>query len=283
MPRMMSPAARSRLSQYQWVWWVTVVAVMAAVRIHLMTVSLERDEGEYAYMGQLILHGVPPYETAYNMKFPGTYLGYAVIMGLFGETPQGIHFGVMLMTTATAFMLFWLGKKMLDEVAGGVAAASYAVMAASPSMLGLSGHATHFCAFFATAGTCLLWQARRNNQSFTLAASGIMFGLAVLMKQHVVFIAMWAGLAFAAEKFFFSQAPLPRRLISVAVLAVGMFLPLLLTALWLWHAGVFGRFWFWSVTYARQYVAILPWKYVPTFFHENFLAAIALCRPLWLL
>ena len=262
---------------------VATLVTIAAVRLHLLNVSLERDEGEYAYMGQLILQGIPPYELAYNMKFPGTYLGYAVIMACFGETPAGIHLGVTLMTTATAIMLFWLGKKMLDETAGSIAAAAYAVLAASPSMLGLSAHATHFCAFFATAGACLLWRVWRNENRLVLAAAGAMFGLAVLMKQHAVFIAMWAGLAYAFERVFRSREPLARRWLSVAVLGTGMLLPLALSGLWLWHAGVFDRFWFWSVSYAHKYVSILPWKYVPIVFRENFLAAIGLCLPAWLL
>src|ERR1700744_5993439 len=132
---MMPPGLRSRLVQFHWTAWlmVAIVALVAAVRLHLLTISLERDEGEYAYMGQLILQGVPPYEIAYNMKFPGTYLGYACFMSLFGETPAGIHLGVTIMTTATALMLFWLGKKMLDDVTGSIAASSYAILAACPS------------------------------------------------------------------------------------------------------------------------------------------------------
>jgi 4-amino-4-deoxy-L-arabinose transferase-like glycosyltransferase len=140
---------------------IALLALVAVARLRLMNFPLERDEGEYAYAGQLILHGIPPYELAYNMKFPGTYLGYAGFMGLFGETPGGIHFGLLLMTTATALMLYWLGKKILDETAGVVAAVSYAVMATSTAMFGYAAHATHFCAFFVTAGLCLLWVARK--------------------------------------------------------------------------------------------------------------------------
>src|SRR5262249_20001496 len=67
--RVTRPAAR----------WATLATVAAAlllvalVRLRLADVPLERDEGEYAYAGQLILHGIPPYQQAYNMKFPGTY------------------------------------------------------------------------------------------------------------------------------------------------------------------------------------------------------------------
>ena len=52
---------------------VAVLGLMAVVRLRLLNFSLERDEGEYAYAGQLMLQGIPPYELAYNMKFPGTY------------------------------------------------------------------------------------------------------------------------------------------------------------------------------------------------------------------
>src|SRR5882757_3224771 len=136
----MTPSpTRSSIFQRHWTWWfmIIVLVVVAAARLRLLNFPLERDEGEYAYAGQLILQGIPPYELAYNMKFPGTYLAYAAIMGLFGQTPAGIHFGILLMTMGTALMLFWLGKKTLDEMAGLAAAGSYALLAAGPSMLGL--------------------------------------------------------------------------------------------------------------------------------------------------
>jgi hypothetical protein len=132
------PPARFQLFRRHWSWWfmVAVLVLVAAVRVRLLNSPIERDEGEYAYAGQLMLQGIPPYELAYNMKFPGTYAAYAVIMAIFGETPAGIHFGMIIVTTLTALMLFWLGKRMLDATAGIVAATFYAVLAASPSMLG---------------------------------------------------------------------------------------------------------------------------------------------------
>ena len=40
---------------------LVVIAFLAIVRLRIAGVALERDEGEYAYAGQLILQGVPPY------------------------------------------------------------------------------------------------------------------------------------------------------------------------------------------------------------------------------
>ena len=58
---------------------LAVLALVALVRLRVAAVPLERDEGEYAYAGQLILKGIPPYQLAYNMKFPGTYYAYSLV------------------------------------------------------------------------------------------------------------------------------------------------------------------------------------------------------------
>src|ERR1035437_6652901 len=262
---------------------VAVLLIVAAARLRLLDFPLERDEGEYAYAGQLILQGIPPYELACNMKFPGTYLAYAGIMAVFGQTPAGIHFGLLLMTTATALMLFWLGRKTLDEMAGAVAATSYALLAAGTSMLGTSGHATHFCAFFATAGLCLMWRVRQQENYFLLAAGGALFGTAVLMKQHAVFIAAWTGLSFAFSKFFFSRDPSGKRIAAVAIYGCSMLAPLGLCCLWLWRAGVFGKFKFWTFDYAREYASGVPLAAAPVFFWNNLTWVMTGGMLLWLL
>ena len=236
---------------------LAVLVLVAVARLRLLDFPLERDEGEYAYAGQLILQGIPPYELAYNMKFPGTYLAYAGIMALFGQTTAGIHFGLMLVTTATALMLYWLGRRILDATAGAVAAASYAVMAASTAMLGYSAHATHFGAFCVTAGLCLLWLARQNGKLPLFAAAGFCFGTAILMKQHAAFIALWAGLVLLAACFCQKDEPAGRRWLGLIVFSLSVLLPFGLCCLWLWHAGVFGKFWFWTIDYAREYVSII--------------------------
>src|SRR5512137_19347 len=92
---------------------VTLLFVLF-VRIRLREMPLERDEGEYAYAGQLLLQGVPPYKEAYNMKLPGTYAAYAAIMVVFGQTPAGIHVGVALVNMASIVLLFLIGRYFLD-------------------------------------------------------------------------------------------------------------------------------------------------------------------------
>ena len=53
-----------------WILAVIVFGLVIAIRIRLLGIPFERDEGEYAYAGQLLLSGIPPYELAYTWSFP---------------------------------------------------------------------------------------------------------------------------------------------------------------------------------------------------------------------
>src|SRR2546422_10871646 len=63
-----------------WAWALLVLIILggAAIRLRLLDAPLDRDEGEYAYFGQLLLQGIPPYAQASNLKMPGIYAVYAL-------------------------------------------------------------------------------------------------------------------------------------------------------------------------------------------------------------
>jgi hypothetical protein len=133
-----------------------VLAVVAATRWRLLEAPLERDEGEYAYMGQQLLQGVAPYGTAANMKWPGTYLAYAAIMAVLGQTPAGIHGGLLLVNLASSLLLFALTRRIAGTIGGAAAAATHAVLTIGVPTLGLAAHATHFVVVCALGGLVLL-------------------------------------------------------------------------------------------------------------------------------
>ena len=147
-----SPGSSWFTQNWSWVVVGVLVLLVLVVRIRLREMPLERDEGEYAYAGQLMLQGIPPYKEAYNMKLPGTYAAYALIMAIFGQSPSGIHLGVALINAGSIVLVFLIGRKLLDEITGVAAAIFFALLSLSPSVLGLAGHATHFVTFFALAG-----------------------------------------------------------------------------------------------------------------------------------
>jgi len=70
---------------------LVLLGAICAIRLSSLDRPLDRDEGEYAYAGQLMLAGIPPYKLAYNMKLPGTYAIYALAFAVFGESAQAVH------------------------------------------------------------------------------------------------------------------------------------------------------------------------------------------------
>ena len=246
-----------------WLLLALVIVLSAGIRWRLLDVPLERDEGEYAYAGQLILQGVPPYSRAYNMKLPGTYASYAVILALFGETHRGIHLGLLVINTATVVLVFLLAQRLFDNTAGVVAAACFAMLSLSQPLQGAFANSEHFVLLSAVAGILFLLRALNDGRLRTLICAGLLLGLSFTMKQHgIAFVAFGGVYLLVAQS---RQRPLNvRRLLGrVAILAVAAATPYLMTCLTLWVAGVFEQFWFWTVRYARTYVTAVPFSEVP--------------------
>jgi 4-amino-4-deoxy-L-arabinose transferase-like glycosyltransferase len=260
---------------------VLVAVVLAAlVRGRLVDMPLERDEGEYAYAGQLILQGVPPYQQAYNMKFPGTYYAYALSMALFGETPRGVRLGLILVNAGTIWLLFALGRRLLGSFGGAVAAISFALLSLDRWNLGVFAHATHFVLLPALVGLYLLLRPPDARRAGWLLASGALLGVAVLMKQHAI-----AFLPLGAILLIWEAVERGRRgwravLSDLAMLAAGALVPAALLGAVFLAQGVLDEFWFWTFDYARQYVSeVSPGRFLP-----NLLSGLGRAtRATWLL
>jgi len=266
-------------------WWALatiVFAVVVAIRIRLLKIPLERDEGEYAYAGQLILQGIPPYKLAYNMKFPGTYAAYALTMSIFGQTITGIHLGLLLINTATIVLIFFLGRRLVNSTAGLAAAMSYAVLSVSPSVLGFAGHATHFVLLPVLGGTLLLLTTTDRQVIGRLFASGLLFGIGLLMKQPGVFFALF-GAIYLASRGLHRRLPLKTILLQSSIFSSGVILPFGITCLLLWRSNVFDRFWFWTIDYARHYGSLVSLGQASQLFFYSTREVIVAGWPIWVL
>ena len=123
-----SPSRRSVVRFWPWLMVLLALLFAGFIRVRLLSIPLTRDEGEYAYAGQLILQGIPPYKLAYNMKLPGTYFADALGMAVFGQTIPGVHLTLLVANSLTIIFVFLLGRKLFGDVAGVVACISYAIM-----------------------------------------------------------------------------------------------------------------------------------------------------------
>lgn len=248
-----------------------VLVAVALIRLRLLGVPFERDEGEYAYVGGLILNGGLPYRDAYNMKLPGVYGVYALIMAAFGSSPAGVHAGFALASLATITLLYSAFRRLFTPMVGLTAAAAYALLSVSGPLLGQAAHATHFVNLFVAAGLWALsrWDDRRPLRS--AAAAGLLFGLAILMKQHAVFLAAFGGLMTVHRKWTAGQRGRRATVTAAAVYGAAALAPYAGVVAVAAASGSFDRFWFWSVTYATSYAsADTPWGVAWALFRLTF-------------
>lgn len=228
-----------------------IVALAIYIRWRLATVPFERDEGEYAYAGQLILAGLPPYEAVYNMKFPGAYYVYAAIMAVLGQTDWAIRIGLLAVHGATAALVFALARRWAGRLAAVVSTCTFLVLGLDRWAMAIFAHATHFIALPAVASLYCLERARESGRARWLAAAGVAAGTAVVMKQHA---AVFPVLALVLAAWMGTLGGTWWR--RAGIVAAGSAAPLALTAIVLALAGVVDRFWFWTFEYAASYVSI---------------------------
>jgi hypothetical protein len=227
------------------------VLMIVGVRVRLLDIPLERDEGEYAYLGQLILEGIPPYELASNMKMPGVYLAYAASMAVFGQTSAGIHLGLLVVNLSIMAALFFVARIFLDLYGAVIATVAYGLMVPGKDYFGLAAHASNFAMLFALLGTLVLLR-EKNGRWFASLGAGCLFGISFLMNQPGAAFGICGGLYLAwasiAEKVAWRLI-----LVRVGIYLLGCVVPFLAVCLWLKIAGVFPQFWFWTFVYSREY------------------------------
>jgi len=263
--------------------WLLFGATLVAVtwaRIRLLGLPLERDEGEYAYTGQLLLQGIPPYKLAYSMKFPGTAASYALLMSIFGDTTTGIHLGLIVINLVTVGLIFFLGRYLLSELAGLAAAAAYGVISLMPYVLAQAAHATHFVVLPAIAGTSILLRALDRQSRILILASGCLFGLALLMKQPGLFFVLF-GIVYLFSRGRSEHVKLRQSALRSLIFLLGVTVPLLVTCLLLWNVGVFEQFWFWTIKYAGQYGSQVSIADGLRILANNLPNAVGTAWPIW--
>ena len=256
--------------------WILTALIMvgaAALRLPLLDVPLDRDEGEYAYVARLLLDGVPPFAEAHNMKMPGIYAVYSILLTLFGGTHTAIHLGLLFANALSIALVFVLGRRLMDSTAGVAAAATYALLTLSETVLGSAANAEHFVVPLALGALLLLGSALERDSLPRLLLAGLGLGLATLVKQHGVFF-----LAFAVLFLVLARQWRRASVLLAAATAPAMALVAAMAAL-----GVHRTFWFWTVQYALAYASTLPLSAGVLILLSRLEELFAPTWPLWIL
>ncbi|MFA6666158.1 MAG: glycosyltransferase family 39 protein [Armatimonadota bacterium] len=263
-----------------WAWVILAGVILFTVvcRVQMLSFPLERDEGEYAYAGQLILQGIPPYSIACNMKLPGTCLMYALIMLAFPQTSAGIHLGLLLFNLASILLVFLVARRLFGNIEAIISAAIFAFLSLNPLALALQAHATHFIVFFSLLGILLLLRAIDTGRPVDTLLSGLLFGMAFIMKQQAAPIVLFGLIYLVIMRRNFKES-----VRHGGIFIAGAVIPFAAVCIWLLAAGVFHNFWFWTFKYASQYASRVPVSAAYGIFLGGLESAVGVYKWLWLL
>ena len=258
LPPLDKPGLPGR-SRYTMIGLFLVLAVVTIIRLRLLNLPLERDEGEFAYGGQLMMQGVSIYKEAYNdaLKLPGTCAAYALAMTLLGQTTAAIHAAVILVTLATAVLVFFLARRIGGDGPGIVAAAAYSVLSISPPSFGLAAHATHFVMLPAIAGIFLLQNLDERTSARRIFFAGLLLGIALVMKQTGAMFGIFAAVWLAYREHLSGQKSSRRLAGRLGWLALGGLLPFAVTCALIASAGDWPQFWLWTFKYAGAHATAI--------------------------
>ena len=237
------------------VFLVLVLGLLLLVRFNYRNIPLERDEGEYAYAGSLLLHAHYPYQDAYNMKFPGSYLMYALMMKIGGENIESIRLGICAILLITALGLIGVSY-MLTQNKGASVLAGVLFVALTNTMAGegLMANAEHFVNLFMVFGVFfLLFFLKHKSSLIYLFISGVLLGSSLVMKQYGYAFCLFALLTLLVN--LFGQTWL-RIIKSLSVFLSALILPVAMLLAWVVYHRLWYKFLFLTIRYAFAYLGL---------------------------
>jgi len=134
LPRVSQPAAPPAKRTVQFI--AIIVFLTLAIRVPLLNMPFQRDEGAYAYIAWRLGHHELPYRDWVDQKPPGIYLVYRLALDLPLEPIRAVHAVGMLFSAASACALFFLARRFLSVPLAGCAAVMFAILSADPRVEG---------------------------------------------------------------------------------------------------------------------------------------------------
>jgi len=116
--------------------WLLLLAalVFVALRLPYLSLPLDRDEGEYAYIAWRILEGDVPYRDAFDQKPPAIFAAYLGVFATLGRSAEAIHGLAALWSALTAWLLYAVVARLGGALAGACAVLVFAAIAAHPAL-----------------------------------------------------------------------------------------------------------------------------------------------------
>jgi hypothetical protein len=162
-----------------------LVLLTAALRIPLLDIPLERDEGEYAYIAWRLEHQEMPYRDWVDQKPPAVFWVYRAALSLPTPPVRAIHLSALVFSAATACALFLMARLLTPMPWAFLGASLFAILSADPHIQGTSANTEIFMLLpLVLAQWAFLYCGPGNRSRVVwMFSCGVLIGLATAFKQ----------------------------------------------------------------------------------------------------
>lgn len=237
-----------------------ILIAYVALRLPGLSVPLDRDEGAFGYMGQLINNGELPYRDGVDHKPPVAFYINALALHFVPPTPAGIHFFLLLYNLLTLICIFYVGKTYFQSLSAGLwCAFAYAVFSASPAIQGFTASTEMWMLLPLTLSLLLAILGAVKNRSFLMLLSGIAGAAACWTKQTAFTSVLFVFLFICVAAFRRGRQPAhlriaaPFRALTSWIVGATLFSGLVM--FYYYFHGVLGEFIYWSFLHSVSYAS----------------------------
>jgi hypothetical protein len=227
--------------------YASLALLYVAIRLRLLAVPLERDEGVFGVIGQAILRGELPYRDVFEHKPPGVFYVYALALLAVPPTATGVHAFLAVWNLATTACVGALAAALASPAAAPWAILVFVVASAAPSVQGFSATSEMLLLLPLTASVLAAVAAadgRGTTRALLAGASGALAAATFWMKQPALLGAAAGPLVLAVRG---------RRARDLAAWAAGAVVVTLAVTVPFAVAGVSSEFWYWVFTHSWLY------------------------------
>ena len=162
-----------------------IVLIASAVRIPLLGIPFERDEGEYAYIAWRLGHHELPYRDWVDQKPPAIFWVYRAALALPIDPIRAVHLAALIFSAASACALFFLARRFMNQSWAFVVAVIFILLSADPWIEGTAANTEIFMLLPLILAQIAFFKSIQNpkHRTMSILLCGALIGIAVAFKQ----------------------------------------------------------------------------------------------------
>lgn len=285
-PRIRSQKTTPSLLSRPELWWfmfAVAMLVVAFVRLRLLGTPLERDEGDYAYHGQMMLDGVSLSDELIRKRFPAIFYLYSIMLAVFGQSARAIHLGLLIVNLATVWLIVRFVRRWFPLPVAIASGITFAILTLTPVVHGFSTNREHFLMLAVLGAMNVQYLAFKRQKGWLYYAAGFLYGLAFIIKEPSVFFIVFGGIWFLIESLREKPVNWRKFLIRGGLFTIGVFTPYLVVIAYFWMLGVLDEFILRNYTLKRKYASRIETDVGLRSLRTRLKELIAVSPVLWLM